>query len=326
MSGQLWHTIRYTEAYTWDPFADITQTQAGEAGSGSILAIGAGEVGGELHVVALADRAWHTIRFADSWQPFGDVLGATGNPELTGEHGIRSVAAAGVGGELHVIGIAYDDTATSAARLWHTIRHAAAWDPFRDVNATQAGNPSQMSRYGSVASASLDADLHVVVVGYGGRVWHTIRFADSWQPFGDVVAATGSSPGEFRDVGCANVNGDLHVVGITSEGKLWHTIRHTAAYNWDPFRDVTQTQAGNPGNFTSISCAALGDQLHVVGITTAGGIFHTIRFPDSWQPFGDVKGVTGGPPSALYAGSRVACANVGGNLHVACFAHPQTIY
>ena len=311
MAGKLWHTIRHTDAFNWDSFGDVTDTQAGDPGFAS--SISTAELNGELHLVALTNKPWHTIRFANAWQPFGDVLGATNSPNLQ----LHSIASAGVAGDLHLVGAAWANIEASESRLWHTIRHTQAfnWDSFGDVNATEAGNPSDLSRYGNISATAVGGELHVVAVGSNGRLWHTIRFANSWQPFGDVVAAVGNNPGDFIDVACAAVGDDLHVVGLTKDGGLWHTIRYTQELRWDPFGDIGGTQAGRPGNFWNVSCSGVGTELHVVGIVAGVGIWHTIRSPDGWQPFGDVLGVTGGVPVARF--SDIGCSVVQSDLHVA---------
>jgi hypothetical protein len=54
----------------------------------------------------------------------------------------------------------------------------------------------------------------------------------------------------------------------------------------------------------------VGGQLHVVGLTDDGGMWHTIRRADgSWQSsFGDVKAVESNDPGHF---SAVGCAGVG---------------
>jgi hypothetical protein len=91
---------------------------------------------------------------------------------------------------------------------------------------------------------------------------------------------------------------------------MWHTIRLNDS-SWQPFfGDVKGVESNDPGHFSAVSCAAVGGQLHVVGLTDVGGMWHTIRHADgSWQPsFGDVKGVESNDPGHF---SAIGCAGVG---------------
>ncbi len=137
---------------------------------------------------------------------------------------------------------------------------------------------------------AIGADLHVCAVNAQGRLWHTIRFANSWQPFGDVEGQTGEM-GDLRQVAAAAVGSDLHVCAVNAQGRLWHTIRF-ANGSWQPFGDV-EGQTGEMGDLCQVAVAASGCNLHVCAVNAKGRLWHTIRFVNSWQPFGDVEGQTG---------------------------------
>jgi len=101
----------------------------------------------------------------------------------------------------------------------------------------------------------------------GGQLWHTIRHSDqSWQPFfGLIEGVESNNPGAFSAISCAGVGDQLQVVGIAG-GQLWHTIRHSDQ-SWQPFFGLIEgVESNNPGAFSAVSCAGVGDQLHVVGI------------------------------------------------------------
>ena len=280
----------------------------------------------DLHVTGVTSdgKLWHTIRFANgSWQPFfGDVKAQESNDPGP----LYAVDCAADGDDLQVISATNVLDATNGGKLWHTIRFAnGSWQPFfGDVKAQESNDPGLF--YEDIACAAAFGNLHVCGITTGdGKLWHTIRFADgSWQPFfGDVDAQVPSVPGAFFGVGCTIVdNGDLHVVTITSgdptanPADLYHTIRF-ADGSWQPFGNVKAQESNNPGTFIGISCAAAGGDLHVVGATSDGKLWHTIRFADgSWQPaFGDVKAQESNDPGPFTDNIRCAVAD-NGDLHV----------
>jgi tyrosinase-like protein len=269
----------------------------------------------DLQLVGLIDGGgmWHTIRYADgSWQRvFGDVKGVESN-----DPGFFSaVACAGVNDELQLAGL------TDGGGMWHTIRHAdGSWQPFfGDVKGVESNDPGHFS---AIGCAGVNDELQVVGLTDGGGMWHTIRHVDSWQPsFGDVKGVESNDPGHFSAVACAAVGGstsggdELHLIALTDAGGMWHTIRR-ADGSWQPsFGDVKGVESNDPGFFSAVGCAGIGGDLHVVALTDAGGMWHTIRRADgTWQPsFGDVKGVESNDPGHF---SAVACGAVNGDLQV----------
>jgi predicted Zn-dependent protease len=99
-----------------------------------------------------------------------------------------------------------------------------------------------------------------------GRIWHTIRFTTTWQPWGDGLARTvgGADPGIFRIVACASIGNELHVIGLTNNGNMWHTIRFTNT--WQPWGNVSDEVSGNPGPFENADCSSISQNVHVVGV------------------------------------------------------------
>ena len=100
----------------------------------------------------------------------------------------------------------------------------------------------------------------------------------------------------------------IDAVVIPSGGQLWHTIRN-ADGTWAPqFGLVEGIERNNPGAFSAVSCAGVGDQMQVVGIVN-GQLWHTIRNADgTWAPqFGLVEGVERNNPGAF---SGISCAGV----------------
>ena len=305
----MWHTIRLSDS-SWQPsFGDVKSVESNNPGHFS--AVGCAGVNGQLQVVGLIDDGgmWHTIRLSDSsWQPsFGDVKSVESN----NPGHFSAVGCAGVNGQLQVVGL------IDNGGMWHTIRlNDSSWQSFfGDVKGVESNNPGHFSAVACAAvdgSASGGRELHVVGLTNDGGMWHTIRRADgSWQPsFGDVKSVESNNPGHFSAVGCAGVGGQLHVVGLTDDGGMWHTIRLNDSAWQSSFGDVKGVESKDPGYFSSVGCAAVNGELHVVGLTDDGGMWHTIRHADgSWQPsFGDVKAVESNDPGHF---SAVGCSGVG---------------
>jgi len=190
----------------------------------------------------------HTIRHANSWQPFSDVT------NQAGVIGAVELACAGINDELHVCAIAN-------AHLYHTIRHANSWQAFGDVEA-QANDIGNIS---DVACAAVNGELNVCAIA-GGHLYHTIRHANSWQAFGDVETQA-NDIGNISDVACAAVNGELHVCAIIQIQNgwsycTWHTIRH--ANSWQAFGNVTK-EASYDEKYSGrhVACANVKNELHV---------------------------------------------------------------
>jgi hypothetical protein len=190
---------------------------------------------------------------------------------------------------------------------------------FSDVKKLTNDDRGAFSR---VSIATLFGELHVCgITPLDGNIWHTIRHLDgSWQAFDNVKSQT-SNPGTFVDVSSAGVagTGELHVCGITKAGGLWHTIRHLDG-SWQSFFGDVTSQAGNPGTFQRLGIASVDNELHVCGVTTDGGLWHTIRHMDgSWTPFFDVKNQAGNPSTPAEippAFADVSSAGVSGELHL----------
>jgi hypothetical protein len=197
--------------------------------------------------------------------------------------------------------------------MWHTIRAAdGSWLQFGDIRG-QAGSPGSFVDC-SISGNNDTGELHAAGSTSDGRLWHTIRQeSGAWLQFGDVTGQAGA-PGSFGAVAIGLIGGELHVAGITTtDQKLWHTIRR-ANGSWGRFADVGG-QAGSPGSFADVSIAGNNGtgELHVVGSTSDGSVWHTIRDGSgSWLPFGDVTAQAGTPGSF----GHVAIGLVGSDLHV----------
>jgi hypothetical protein len=68
--------------------------------------------------------------------------------------------------------------------------------------------------------------------------------------------------------------------------------------------DVKRATGSNPGAFTKVCTAGLPDgNLHVVGLTATGGLFHMMRYANgSWSAMGDIKAQTGNRGRSIEVG------------------------
>ena len=174
-AGGIYHTIRATGA--WTGFGNV-EGPAGEIGSPAF--VGAADVRGELHVLAVSNgRLYHAIRrTTGSCQYWGDVM------YVTGEIGtVIDVAGAEVNNELHVL------ASTSSGGLFHTIRRAnGAWTGWSNVEAATGDVGTTLE----LSAAGFGPELHVLAVASGGTLRHAIRRADgTWTGFGNVEDPAG---------------------------------------------------------------------------------------------------------------------------------------
>jgi hypothetical protein len=137
---------------------------------------------------------------------------------------------------------------------------------------------------------------------------HSVNFGN-----GDIALPWDNHLGGCFDTGFDDKMTEvLQVVVTNGDGHLFHTLRHPTS--WTPFGDVKAAIGSNPGFFTDVDTqATLGVFNHVVGVTTAGKLFHTIRHETGWRPFADVNAATGAGATSFL---RVGLANVNGDLHV----------
>jgi hypothetical protein len=200
----------------------------------------------------------------------------------------------------------------TTGQLLHTIRFPTSWQPWGDVMMGVGPLPGLVY---DVAAAEIAGNVHYLVATNFG-LSHTIRRQSppSWQPWGDVFKVLGD-PGDVHHVAAANVGGDLHVVVELYNGRLLHTIRSSQNPSWQQWGDM-KLGVGDPGSVVNVAAAGIGNQLHVVVVRHTPpdtDILHTIRFPTSWQPWGNVEAAAGALPGFL---GDISAAAVGGQLHI----------
>lgn len=197
--------------------------------------------------------------------------------------------------------------------IFHSIRFPdASWQPWGNVSKGVGNNPGL---FGSLSCATVGYEPHINALTTSGNMHHTIRFSNSWQDWGNVNIAAANNPGQFGLAICAGVEDDLHVIGAKPSGELHHTIRYTKLNSWQDWRPVNQVVANYPGQMNVIACADIGNDLHLLGITSSTGkLYHTIRFADEhWQDWDNLSARVGGNPGQIH---EVACAGIGHDLHI----------
>ena len=217
---------------------------------------------------------------------------------------------------------------TSTGGLFHTLRHAdTTWTPFGDVKAAIGSDPGTFTDVGT--EGTLGVFNHVIGLTAAGKLFHTIRTQDAWTPFVDVNAVTGSGSTLFTNVGLANVNGDLHVCATTSTGGVRHAIRSQNG-SWSGFGDVLGQTGPAGSSVTDVDCTGIGSDMHISMTTSAGGLFHAIRFPNSWTSLGDVEveaGELGSPKRVAvttFVGELNLTTRTASNTQFHTMRHPQS--
>lgn len=328
--GKMWHTSGSTDGspVSWSAWQEVTATAAGHPGFFSNLdcARVAGQDGKlDLHVcgVTQGGKLWHTIQLTQGeWQPFED-LGA----RIGGNWGaFQRVRMAELVGQLHICVIV--QTSQGQWRILHSVRHTnGTWESFVDINQPQlAGFPGSFVNVDCTGLWDVLNQLHVCGVTQDGKLWHTIYSADpAWLPFIDVQVISAGAPGSFQTLSIALQDEKLHVC-TQSQGDLWHTMRLPDTPGWLPTFDNIKMRAGNPGSFSSISCANVDGQLHLCGATRDGKLWHTVFTSDTntpgWHSFEGVTAaggnpgpighvcITGDPPRTGPGGEDPICAPI----------------
>jgi len=231
------------------------------------------------------------MRFGNgTWQGWGDIQ----FPNLPTRFAQGDIDCAEVANELHAV---VTDFITE--NIWHTIRNTSnSWNSWQPLIV-----PGNQITASQITCAGDGTGLHVFAKGSGGQLFHTIRSAaGTWQAWTDVGTRV-SLTFAIYGIDSAGVGGDVHIVARQEGGfdefnniayfpKIWHTILF-ANGSWQPFwGDVLAAVPGTPANLniTSVGCAGIGTDLHVViADSYSGKIWHTIRDnTGAWTPWGDV--------------------------------------
>jgi hypothetical protein len=261
--GALYHSQRRDGA--WDPFVGLRDGVV-DGGPREFYAAACSGARGALDLVGLGSdgRLYHAARdYEGRWQDRFDAIDAAGT---RGPDAFAGAACAGIGDALHLI--ALDEN----GHLHHSVRDPdAGWQEMRGLSQLY----DAPARFVAVDCAAVwGGSLHLVGVGSDAQLYHTIRFPDgSWQRYFGVLGGQqhGVAPSFALSVACARVGHSLGLVAICSDHRLFHSIR-TPDGSW---RGSLQTAAGYPlgapPEFYDISCASIGNALHIVGGTWQGG-------------------------------------------------------
>ncbi|MFF4384780.1 hypothetical protein [Kitasatospora sp. NPDC001547] len=230
--GHLHYAVHNLDGGWGQKFVDLDTTVAD---LGTVTQLSIANVGGDLHIVVVANgRLLHSRRPANGqWSVFGVVTDETGPL-----NGITSLAAAGVrGGELHI-------AAVSGGKVYHARRFASGvWSSWGWVAGAAGATPPVTG----VAVTPQGTDLNLAIVTSGGQ-YHTVRYADgNWQPFRLLADATGTS------VSAAPVDTDARFAVTTTENRIVLTARHgDGTWSAPEYLDLTAV----PGNHTGTAINA----------------------------------------------------------------------
>jgi hypothetical protein len=314
-AGKLLHTSRTidTPGATWSQWEEVKPPGTSNSGPfSSVACIGTRrDVEGtstdkELHILGITPdgRLLHTSRLPQhDWQPFDDlgarIGGSKGKFQAVGGNELRGV--------LDICVIAH--TEAGPGRILHTSRGLnGTWDSFQDVNALTDSPETFISVDCVTIFPLIFTTLHICGVSSDGKLWHALRFTDSqWLPFADAQFLSANAPSSFANVGIAARDSAVDVCA-QARGDIWHTMRFSAdpsqspvaPPHWQAAFDDVEKQAGHPGAFGSVSCAVVGEQLHVCGVTQDGKLRHTFRTsanPPAWRPFEEVTTGAANPGS-----------------------------
>src|SRR5581483_5089154 len=281
--GHVWHAQRQRDG-TWRGF-DPVGAAAADAQAARIVPQAARQPS-RLSVFAVDLAGSVTDRAAQagsdgSWHAFGASAPLT-------PPGTSRVAAAVVGGEVHLCGVAQGG-------LWFVREAPSHIDAPVDVKA----RTGSAATFADVACAAMDGVLHVAATTTDGGLLHTTRAPDgTWAPFDDVKAKVikWGDRGHFARVACDVIGRALYVLVATSEGGLWITLSQSGT--WAPLSDV-KALVGDRGPARDVALASSGGERYLAYAATDGSLWHALLSGGKWTPFADVRAQTTVPALAF---------------------------
>ncbi|NUT48207.1 MAG: hypothetical protein HOV94_12995 [Saccharothrix sp.] len=192
-------------------------------------------VSDELHLVRRKQGdsvLRHHVRHADgTWSSLPDLPDPVASDSSAG--------VAGLGDELHVLlGSPADRVLT-----YRVARRDGTWSAPTPVSF----NPVTGVMPSTVDMARVGAELHVVVRGVDGMLYHSVRRSSgSWETFHSINSQIPMPEGVYDSVSITGAVDTLHVAVTTAhDSGLFHAIRR-ADGTWSRFGDV-RAEAGRSG-------------------------------------------------------------------------------
>jgi hypothetical protein len=195
--------------------------------------------------------------------------------------------------------------------LWCTTRHQTYWELFMNIICEE-----DQRVYHAAACDNVNNQLNILATDLPGNLYHAICSGDTTNNWESLMYCGNKDLGSIVSVACANLGGELHVLALNKAGgyniKIWHTIHQ--GDKWLPFGDVINAAGYNYIEaLTSIACANVNNELHVLAIDDRTNVWHTIRHTNGqWKEFSDIIVETGNKGVL----TSIACANVNNELHV----------
>jgi hypothetical protein len=207
LNGQLWHTVRHADGSWQSSFVAVP------GAPGPVSAVDAVHVDDDLIVAVVGPDGWvYTTKRDDGngWWDGAFIL-KQGQPNADGPY--TDVAIARAGNDAQIV------TTSQGGVVYHAWFQENWWWPTwqGSWNAIAAQESNDPAPFGAVSCSLVDGgDLHVLAIGDGGQMFHTIRHPDgSWQSwFGWVNGQESNGFATFSAIGSAGASADLHVVGL----------------------------------------------------------------------------------------------------------------
>ncbi|MFJ6676123.1 hypothetical protein ACIQMJ_33910 [Actinosynnema sp. NPDC091369] len=223
----------YYQAYRYViRHADGSWTEQTPVADGPTSDVDLAAVAGELHRVQrggdTGTALTHRVRHADgTWTPWTAIPAQVDHDS--------DFAIAGVGTDLRLLTL---NPPVNGVLSSFVRQSDGTWAQGADVPFA----PSSGATATAVDIAQVGAELHAVVVGSDGGLYHAALRSTGWTTFHEVASQTGAPGGTVDELSITASGGALHVAIITSEYRLLHTIRLSDG-RWLPFGDVHEVTA-----------------------------------------------------------------------------------
>jgi hypothetical protein len=262
--GRLYHS-GVDRDRRWRPFSALSSEPPDDRPREFYAAACAGGHG-VLQLVAVGSdgRLYHSLRRRDGgWQDRFEVVESE---RLGGPEAFASVSCARAGDSLQLVALG------AGGQLYHAVRDPdGVWWDFRSLGRTRLYDTP--ARFLAVDCAAIrGGSLQIVGAGADGRLYHTVRWPDgAWQRYFGVLGGQPHGGGLLfgLGVGCAGSGHALGVVAIGADNQLAYCTRMPDG-SWRRSVRAARHRHGAPAVY-QVSCAAIGDALHVVGGTWQGG-------------------------------------------------------